>query len=80
MPAKRTRSKARSHRITAEAIAAYRAGDWTQLHRALGLKPWETSPLDVEPGEESPWGPGSAGSESWPQAQELRRHLEGASE
>ena len=67
----------RTARITAEAIAAFRAGRWTDLHRALGLRPWETSPLDATDGP-SPHLPGSAGANSWGPAIELRRALERA--
>jgi hypothetical protein len=51
MSTKRTALRRPRHGITAEAIEAYRARDHLRLHRALGLKPWECSPLpaDVEP-------------------------------
>lgn len=39
----------RRHPITAEAIAAYEARDFVALHRALGLMPWEMSPLPDHP-------------------------------
>ena len=76
MPVKRRQPKRRA-RINAEALAAYQAGDRLELHRALGLRPWETSPLDADDGP-SPWPSRTAGAESWPQAQELRRALEAA--
>lgn len=47
MPVKRRIAKVRDHRVTPEAIAAFRAGDERGLHAALGLRPWEASPLDV---------------------------------
>ena len=50
MPTKRRVDKARRHRISAEAIAAYRAKDCNALHQALGLRPWEASPLSVDQG------------------------------
>ena len=50
MPTKRRVDKARRHRISAEAIAAYRAKDCNALHRALSLRPWEASPLRVDQG------------------------------
>lgn len=77
MPAKRTRAKARSHRITPEAVEAYRRGDYLLLERHLALKPWEASPLDVDhPDQPSPWPKGSGGELSWPQAVQLRAELE----
>ncbi len=45
MPVKRRTLKGTPHRITPEAVDAFRAGDYLGLHRALGLAPWETSPL-----------------------------------
>lgn len=45
MPVKRRLHKGRSHRITPEAIEAFKAKDMWRLHRALGLKPYEYSPL-----------------------------------
>ena len=34
--------------ITPEAIEAFKAGNWLRLHLALGLKPWECSPLEAD--------------------------------
>lgn len=48
MPVKRRVSKHKENRITPEAIEAFRAGDRLELRRALGLAPWEESPLDVD--------------------------------
>jgi hypothetical protein len=76
MPTKRRVDKARRHRISAEAVAAYRAKDCNALHRALNLRPWEASPLRVDQGP-PPGGP-TAYAASWPQAQELQRELEAA--
>jgi hypothetical protein len=76
MPIKRRVDKARRHRISAEAIAAYRAKDCNALHRALSLRPWQASPLHVDQGA-PPGGP-TAYAASWPNAQELRRELEAA--
>jgi hypothetical protein len=80
MPLKRRLPKGREHRITPEAVAAFAAGDYMRLHRALGLRPWEASPLPLEvtalgvdqgdpPKDRSMW------AQSWPQAQELQREL-----
>jgi hypothetical protein len=83
MPVKRRVAKVKENRITPEAVAAYRAGDYHALHRALGLKPWEASPLPssvtllgVEDGP-APSG-NTAWAASWAKAQELRRELERA--
>jgi hypothetical protein len=47
MPIKRRLSKGKPHRITEDAVAAWLAGDSVLLHRALDLRPWDTSPFDV---------------------------------
>ena len=78
MPVKRRVQKSRAHRITPEAVAAFTAGDHCALHRALGLKPWEASPVDPNIEHlEAPMG-GQAWRESWPRAQALRKELEKA--
>lgn len=77
MPVKLRRPKRAEYPITVEAVAAYRAGDWLGLHRALGLKPWQPSPLDAV--GECPWNGNSAGATFWPLAVELRAELESAS-
>ena len=64
------------HRISPGAIACYQAGDDRALHAALGLRPWEVSPLRVDQGS-APGGP-TAWAASWPQAQHLQRELEAA--
>jgi hypothetical protein len=58
MPTTRTpRRRHNRRRITAEAIEAFRRGDVLALHRALGLKPWEISPIDIgDDGEHPPGG------------------------
>ena len=80
MPVKRRVSKVRDHRITPEAAEAFAAGDYKRLHRALGLKPWEASPLPidvtalgVDQGEPPPWE--TLHAASWRQAQALQREL-----
>lgn len=75
MPVKKRSAKVRPHRITPDAIAAFKAGDVSALHLALKLGPWVPSPLDVEPDEPSPYPAGTGGAEYWPLAQELRREL-----
>jgi hypothetical protein len=80
MPVKRRASKQLRHRITPEAIAAYRAGDYMRLHRALGLMPWECSPLpEAVHGLGVNQGPRPSCWDDWhgyEQAQELQRELE----
>ncbi len=75
MPVKLRHPKARQHRITEAAVAAFSAGDVIGLHRALGLRPWVPSPLEVVEGEAPPWPPGSGGAMAWPLAVELQREL-----
>jgi hypothetical protein len=48
LPVKRRLHKGRPHRITDDAVEAWRSGDSVALHRALDLRPWETSPFDVD--------------------------------
>ena len=74
MPAKRRVGKMRALAITPEAVEAFRAGNWIALHRALGLKPWEASPLHAERHAERPSS--SVYAESLPQALELKAQLE----
>jgi hypothetical protein len=79
VPTKRTkRVRTQGRRITPEALEAFKAHDNLALHRALGLKPWERSPLDVDLAVKPPAMPGGeiAYLETWPQAYELREALE----
>lgn len=80
MPVKRRRPKAREHRITPEAIAAFEAGDYFRLHCALNLAPYQPSPLPesinglgVDPENPPTWR--NLFTESWPLAVELQREL-----
>jgi hypothetical protein len=68
------RRTARTGNITPDAVAAFQGGDRTGLHRELGLKPWQPSPLDVNGA--CPWPPGSAGQDTWDEAIALRAELE----
>jgi hypothetical protein len=84
---KRRAAKVKTHRITPEAIEAFRAGDYDRLHRALGLPPWHPSPLPLEVHglgvNQRPVAPapgGCAWAEFWPAAQELQRLLKEAAE
>lgn len=76
MPVKRRVAKLSEHRITPEAVAAFRRGDWMELHRLLGLRPWHPSPLDAYDPDPPAWaGPGDAWREFWPLARDLRAKL-----
>ncbi len=77
MPARRANIRRADHAVTDHAVAAYCAGDWLELHRALGLKPWQINPLDVDPGAPPPDG-SSPWADSFPKALQLRAELEAA--
>lgn len=78
MPTKR-RSVFRSQRarVSEDAVAAFRAGDWLALHRALHLAPWHTSPLDATT-ETCPLDSREMGAQTWADARALRLELEHA--
>lgn len=77
MPTTRKRkTRGASTQLTAAVVEAYRHGDDDALRLALGLRPWEISPLEICDGERCPYPPETAGAESWPRALELRRVLE----
>ena len=48
MPTNRRRFDRTRRHITPEAVDAWRRADFMALHVALGLKPWEASPLPYE--------------------------------
>lgn len=48
MPTKRTKIAPRRVAIPPAAIEAWRAGNWKQLHRELGLTPVDISPFDAD--------------------------------
>lgn len=75
MPIKRRLAKERAHRITPEAITAFVAGDAIRLHRLLGLRPWQPSPLAVDASASPPLD-GTAWAASWSLAVELQRELQ----
>lgn len=51
------------------------------LHTALGVKPWEPGPLDVDgPEPTEVYGPSLLWWQGWPRAWELRCALEGAAD
>ena len=81
MPVKRRGAKARPHRITPDAIAAFLAADFVALHRALDLALYEPSPLPqsvealgVDP-DNPPRADGTAWAEAWPKVVALQREL-----
>jgi hypothetical protein len=86
VPRKFHLDKSRQYRLTPAAIEAFKAGDYHRLHQALGLGPWEPSPLPVEiigalgvrPGDPPNW-PGADNdlwvTRGWPKAQALQREL-----
>jgi hypothetical protein len=73
VPVKKRKSKQTMHPITPDATAAFQAGEAMALHRALGLRPWEISPLECAGACTYPAGTG--GAESWPQAQAMQAEL-----
>jgi len=82
MPVKRRSSKTRPHRITQDALDAFQAGDYAGLHHALGLKPWEISPLPLSVSplgcDQGPYpfvGTGSCSEATWEQAQRLQSQI-----
>jgi hypothetical protein len=84
MPVKKRSAKAKRFKINHEVVDAYREGDFRALHRLLGLRPWEMSPLPnhplgCDPMEPPPIvGDGNLFSQSWQQAVELQREIEAA--
>lgn len=68
----------REPEVTPEAIAAYREGRGGDLHVALGLKPWEISPLRVDEIPEPSHDTDITFLQSWWLADALREELEKA--
>lgn len=76
MPSRRAQTRRTENPLSAEAVAAFAAGDACRLYDALDSKPWETSPLDADPDQPCPWPPGTSGAETWPKALRLRAELQ----
>lgn len=76
MPIKKRPAKRREYPITPQAIAAFRAGDRTGLHRSLGVRPWQVSPIDAL--GPCPWPDGTAGAASWALSSQLLAELAAA--
>ena len=72
MPTTRKR-RARPMRaiVDAAAVKAFEEQDWSALHRALRLRPWEESPLRVDDGPAPDYCP----ADRWEKAQALRAAL-----
>jgi len=79
MPTKRRTAKGRTHRITRDALEAFTAGDVAGLHLALGLRPWQPSPLDADTPDPPAWAGPGPWRDSWPLALDLRGMLEAES-
>jgi hypothetical protein len=75
VPAKRRLPKTRAHRITDAALMAFRGGRIVALHRELGLRLWQVSPIEVD-GPAAPANAAPGDRESWALAWELRQELE----
>jgi hypothetical protein len=76
MPVKRRLPKGRPHAITDDAVAAFESGEWMELHRALGLRPWEASPLDAYRATPPEWMTSDERIADWAQAWAWRQELE----
>jgi hypothetical protein len=78
MPVKKRKAKARAYAITPEVIAAFEAGDYSALHCALHLRPWEASPLPLSVtalGVDQGPAPDYEDTTSWLKAQKLQREI-----
>ncbi|CAN7769728.1 hypothetical protein [Mesorhizobium sp. LjNodule214] len=66
--------------ISAAAVEAFKAGNRQALGTALGVRPWEPNPLDVDGSLAPEWARhgGTAWSQAWPASWELRQQLEAA--
>ncbi len=72
-------------KVPLSSLRVFEAGDYLALHAALGLTPWEVSPLPmritplgVTQGPPPAWAKEGGGFDSWAQAQELQRLLQEA--
>lgn len=74
MPTKRRKIPPKRVAIPPEAIEAWRTGDDLALFAALKLPPWHVSPFDANL-RHHPEPDGTAWSETWPRAVELRQEL-----
>ena len=72
---KRTAHGRSRRKISAEAIAAGKAGDRRALYFALDLRPWLPHPLDVDENAAPPPPDGTVWVEDYPMIQDLRREM-----
>lgn len=75
MATKRAKRRRPQHvRVAPAAVRHFIRGERLELHRELGLKPWQASPLDVRPATDTEsrtaWG------QSLDKAREFREELE----
>jgi len=78
MPRKRRTAKERATKVPPEAVAAFQRGDKDALDLAIGLRPWECSPFDVDGDEPPEWMRDQFQKERWRNAREIRLELEAA--
>ena len=76
MPVKLRLVKAKAHRVTPEAIAAFDRGYRMGLHRVLGLKPWQPSPFDIDGATPPAWSRAGPWRDDWALVATLRAELE----
>lgn len=75
MPAKSRVEAKNNRRISAEAVEAFRCGAREDLHRELGLRPWQPSPLETPTAYPPAWCVGTPWEEYWRVSHDLRTRL-----
>lgn len=79
MPTKRTKiTRNRVPTLTAEAVAAFKAGDAMALSAELRLRPWWPNPLDVDTDTPPEIYLGTPYGDAWPEVRRIRLALEAA--
>ena len=71
---KRTANSRNGRKISPAAIAAWQAGDRRGVVFALGIRPWQVHPFDVD-GASLPPDYGTAWAQDYPQILELRKEM-----
>lgn len=61
--------------ISIDALNAFRSGAREDLHRALDLRPWQPSPLDIESPQPPAWCVGTRWEKHWQISRDLRVRL-----
>lgn len=74
----RSASVRQGQQVSSDAVEAFRAGARDALHRALGLHPWEPSPLDTVDANPPAWCATGPWAEAWRTSHDLRLRLERA--